>query len=313
LVLLMLSGCGAEKQLGTTPFERTTPTFVSTGPTEPDESPEEPQKPKMAEIQVLDCRFREQILPADYEVYVGRFPPEEGEVYVDLSLRVRNTCDVPIDGKDISAYFEYAGKRYTMQFEVVQNAGDFMNQSKKVRPGECKTVHLFYRVKQAAQSETLTVHLNALGQEQTLTVAEYTEPEKTILKVGQTFVQEGQYSLEILRCGVASQIYATGAGSVRYQVEGSDVLFLTMKVRNLGYSDLDYLEGYLLMGEQPEFAAVQWEINDNLELEDWSGVISSGQVEIIHLWVAVPQDTPAAGMALRLNVQEDSFCCYALG
>lgn len=312
LALLMLSGCGTGKPEGTTPFERTTPTFVTTATTEPTTPSDEPPKLKKAEIQVLSCRFREQILPADHEVYVGCFPAEEGEVYVDLALQVRNTCDESIDSKDITGYFEYAGKRYNMQFEVAQNATDFANRVKQVRPGECKTVHLFYRVDQAAEAETLTVHLTALGKEQELTVTERTEPEKTALQVGQTFLQEGQYSLEVLKCGIVKEFYATGAGAVKYFVDGSDVFTLTVKVRNLGYGDLDFLEGYLLMGDQPEFGAVQREVNNNLELEDWTTLIRPGQMEIIHIWVAVPPDMPSAGMALRLNVQGDSFCCYPI-
>ena len=56
LALLMLSGCGTGKPGGTTPFERTTPTFVTTGTTEPNADPEEPQKLKKAEVGIWDYR-----------------------------------------------------------------------------------------------------------------------------------------------------------------------------------------------------------------------------------------------------------------
>ena len=313
LAMLMLSGCGQDKPAETTAPERTSPTFITTVATKPtDSSDDEPQVFKSGEVQVLSCSYQEQILPTDYEVYVGCFPAKEGKVYVDLALQVRNTCDAPINHKDISGYFDYDGKRYTMQFEVEENAGDFANSGKQIRPGETKTVHLFYTVNQAVEDTPITVHYTALGESGKIAVGERIEPEKKLLRVGETFLQEGQYSIEVLDCEISSKLQATGIGGKHYFVEGSDVFCLTVKVRNLGFADLEYIEGYLLAGQEPEFGAVQFETNNNTELADWTGGIRHSDAEIIHLWVPVPQDTPYEGMAMRLNVQGDSFCCYAI-
>lgn len=313
LAMLMLCGCGQDKSGETTANENGSPTFITTVATEPaDPKPEEPQVYKSGDVQVLWCNYREQILPADYEVYVGRFPEKEGKVYVDLALQVRNTCDASINSQDISGYFNYDGKRYTMQFEVETNAGDFANTNKQVRPGETKIVHLFYTVDQQAEDSPITVHYTAFGESYEIAAGQRNEPEKKVLRVGEIFLKEGQYSLEVLDCLISSKLQATGIGGVKYYVEGSDIYYMTVKVRNLGYGDLNFVEGYLLAGEQPEFATVQVEVNNNTELVDWTGGIGCGETEIIHIWVAVPQDMPSAGIAMRLNVQNDSFCCFAI-
>lgn len=306
LVALLLTACAAEGQPVTT-----SSTTATTATAKPDT--QEPQIPKTAEVAVLSCSFKAQVLPADHEVYVGCFPYEEGEVYVDLVLSVTNTCEAPIDGGDITGYFEYAGKRYTMQFEVEETADDFANEDKAVLPGETKTVHLFYRVDAAAEGGDLTVHYSALGDSNEISVAPQTEPVKQELKIGDVVSCEGSYTVEVLDCKVSSSIRATGSGAKKYYVAGSHVFSLILRVRNDGTSALDYLEGYMLAGDRPEFAVIQMEVNNNLELEDLTRALQAGEEQILHLYVAVPEDTPAEGMVMRFNIMGGSYCCCAVG
>jgi hypothetical protein len=304
LAALLLTGCAAE--------EPPADTTGSTAPSTTAPTVAEVQIPKSGEITVLGCSFKEEVLPADYEVYVGRFPAEEGKIFVDLTLSVKNTCQYPIGEKDITGYFEYGGKRYTMQFEVEENAGDFANTQKQVDVGETKTVHLFYRVDRKAEDAALTVHYSAFGQAYQAEVQDQTEPEKRQLNIGEVFTREGMYSVEIMDCMIAPHLRATGSGAVKYYVEGSHVFSLVIKLRNEGDADLSYLEGYLLAGDHPEFASIQMEVKDNKELEDTT-TVKAGQEQILHLWVAVPADTPAEGMSMRLNILGDSFYCCPVG
>lgn len=304
LAALMLAGCAAEG----VPAETSGSTAPSTtAPTEP-----KPQIPKSGEVEVVSCSFQEQVLPADFEVYVGHFPSEEGKIYVDLTLSVKNTCDYPIDKEDITGYFEYAGKRYTMQFEVEENAGDFANVQKQVDVGETKRVHLFYRVDRKAEDAEITVHYSVFGQDYQANVGYQTQPEKPQLQVGDTFGRDGMYSLEVMDCMIAPYLRATGSGAVKYYVEGSHVFSVVIKLRNESDADLSYLEGYLLAGDQPEFASIQMEIKDNIELEDTT-TVKAGQEQILHLWVAVPGDTPTESVAMRFNILGDSFYCCPIG
>lgn len=313
--MLLLAGCAGESPKETIPFEQTTPTYVTTTATEPTSpstsptTPENPEATKTAEIEVLSCSFQEEILPADFEVYVGRFPAVEGKVYVDLVLKVRNTCDETIDGEDISGSFKYDGKRYAMQFEVEDNAGDFANEDKRVYPESCKIVHLFYTVDRKAEEEALTVRYTALGQEREIPVAPRSQRQKKVLQVGETFRADGQYAFKVMDCSVYYEFSATGKDAVKYHVEGSNVIALTMKLQNLSPWDLDYLEGYLLAGDRPEFGTVQLEVNDYTELEDWTEPLEPDQEEIIHIWVVIPQGVSTADLIFRLNVQGDSFYC----
>lgn len=309
-VAVLLSGCAKTPQT-TEPTGGNAPSFVTTGATVTEPAEQETEAPKTAQTQVLYCRFRQQITPADYEAYVGYFPSKEGEVYVDLAMRVRNTCNRPIDRKDILGSFSYGSQSYTMQFEVEENAGDFANETKQVPPGESRIVHLFYTVDGAAERESITVKYSVLGQENQISVAKRTEPAKRRLSPGDSLRQEGQYALEVLSCQVASSFGATGANAQGYYVEGSQVLSLAVKVRNLGSSPLGFLEGYLLAEDHPEFANVQMEINEKTELEDWDEPILPGKERVLLLWVAIPEGTPTGNMSMRFNIEGDSFLCDA--
>ncbi len=309
LVILILTGCGADKEPPVT-----TAATLTTAPDKPDT----PEPVKSADTEILSCRFKDRILPVDHEVAVGLFPGEEGKVFIDLILQVRNTGEVALGKDDFSAYFSYGGKRYEMQFEVEENAGNFANEDKTIQPGALRTVHLFYTVDAKAADTAMTVHYTIPGEANQITVDDYAPPvleDKTELKIGTVITREGDYAFEVLDCMVSESLRATGYGAQKYYISGSDVIALILKVRNEGDAPLELLESYLMAGEMPEFAQIYLESEDHMELiepeEDYT--LNVGEEQIIHLWVAVPEDTPTEGMAMRLNVQCDSFYCYPIG
>ena len=310
--MLALTGCAAESKPPVTTVTTTVPTTTVTPP------PEVPELVKDADTEILSCSFKDQILPTDHEVAIGLFPGEEGKILIDLTLEVRNTGEAPLGKEDFTAYFSYGGKRYDMQFEVEENAGNFANKDKTVQPGDLRKVHLFYTVDTEAADTAMTVHYTILGEAGQIDVAGYVPPvleDKTEVKIGTVFTREGDYSFEVLDCMVSQSLRATGNGAKKYYVSGSDVFVLILKVRNEGDGPLDLLEGYLMAGEMPEFAQNYLESEDHLELiEPEEGyTLNAGEEQILHLWIAIPPDSPTAGMAMRLNVQCDSFYCYPIG
>lgn len=316
-LMLMLTACAQDA----TPEDTTASTAVSTTTapetTEP-EVPEEPELKKSAQVEVLACSFKDQVLPTDHEAYVGWFPEEEGKVYVDLTMRVQNTGEAPIGEEDITGWFEYEGQRIDMQLEVEANAGDFENVDKTVPVGETKIAHLFYTVDAAAEGASISAHYSVLGEEDQIQVDDYVPPvleDKIQMKIGDVFGREGEYTVEVLDCLISDTLRATGDGAVKYYVEGHEAFDLILRIRNEGDSELDLLEGYLMVGQETEYATEELEINDNKELEALSDEdpIGPGEEVIVHLWVAVPLDTPAEGMVLRFNIQGDSFYCHAVG
>ena len=305
LAVLMLTACGTEKVSETSAPNTTKPT----------QKPE-PQITKTAEVEVLGCRFADRVLPTDFEVFVGCYPAAEGEVYVDLPLRVTNTCEYNIDGKNVTGSFEYAGKRYAMQLAVEENAGDFANEEKYVPAGESRVVHLFYRVNGAAAETEITVNYTVLGEEKQITVSGAAEPaleDKHLLQIGDVFRREGAYSLEVVDCMISNSLRATGEGAVKYYVNGYQVLCLVLKLHNEGDEPLAFLEGYVLAGQQPEFATIQKESEDRKELEDMTDALEAGEEQILHLWVPVPLGTTVTDAAMRCNVLGDSFYCCPVG
>ena len=162
----------------------------------------------------------------------------------------------------------------------------------------------------------MEVHYSVLGQEDQIQVDDRVAPvleDKLQLKIGEVFGREGDYAVEVLDCLISDSLRATGDGAVKYYVEGHEVFDLILRVSNEGDADLRLLEGYLLLGQEMEYASSEIEINDGKELEALSNPVGPGEEVIVHLWVAVPIDTPAEGMLLRFNIQGDSFYCYAVG
>lgn len=308
LTALLLTGCGAP--VAPAPVSTTTVPTTTTAP------PPEPELVKAASTAVLSCCFKEQILPSDHELSVGLFPPEEGKMYIDLTMQVENTGEAPIGAEDITAYFQYEGRRYDMQFEVEENAGNFANEDRTVHPGDSRIVHLFYTVDAAARD--MVVHYSILGEGDQMGVDDYVPPvleDKTQLKIGDTFGHEGRYSVTVMDCMVGKHLRATGNGAQKYYVADHDVLVMTVKLRNESAEELELVEGYLMMGQAPEFAQISVESEDHLtltEVTEGCGV-GPGEEQILHIWVAIPQDIPTEGMAMRLNILCDSFYCYPVG
>ncbi|MBE6925177.1 MAG: hypothetical protein E7466_08100 [Ruminococcaceae bacterium] len=319
LALMLLSGCATKEKPAPTAASTTQPSST-TEPTQPSEQPPEdtPAAPQKAAVsEVVSCCFKEQVLPTDFEAYVGHFPAVEGKVYVDLMLRVRNTGETDIGAEDITGWFEYLDQRLAMQLELEKNVGDFENVDKQIHPGQTRTAHLFYTVDAAAAESEMVVHYTVLGESAEITVDDYVPPvleNKHPLSVGGTYTQEGEYTLEVLKCVTSDYIQATGAGAVKYYVQGYTVLDLVVKVYNEGAAGINHLEGYLVLDGQVQGAAEELEVNENTELESLTSdsVIAAGEEAVVHLWVAVPVGTDPAGQAMRLNIMDECFYCVPI-
>lgn len=292
------------------------PTTTAPEPTVP-ETPEVPEVNKSALVEVLSCCFKSRILPTDFEYFRGHFPAEEGKVYVDLTMQIQNTGEGAIGPEDITGWFEHDGKRLDMQLELEANAGDFENEDRTIQPGETRIGHLFYNVEAAAEGTALEVHYSVLEDEAQIQVDDYVEPvleDKIGLKLGDVYTQEGEYTIEVLKCMVSDNLQATGAGALKYYVQGYEVLDLVVRLTNEGERPIDHLEGYLVMDGQIKGAAEEQEIKENTELEALTedSTIAPGAEAVIHIWVTVPVDTDPEGLAMRMNILDESFYCNAM-
>ncbi len=317
-LMLLLTACGNQAQPQPSSTTSTTaPVTTTQRPTLP-ELPQQPDETKSARFEVLSCCFKEQVLPTDFESYVGYFPAEEGKVYVDLTMRVRNTGESALGSNDITASFDYDDQHYQMQFELEESAGDFKDTDKSIAPGETGVVHLFYTVDAAAKEESLEVAYTVVDQSDKIQVDDYVAPvleEKILLNIGDIHTVEGAYTVEVLDCMVSDKLQATGENALKYYVEGYDVFTLVLKVANEGDENLTALEGYYIDGDQIKYATEELEVEENRKLESLSeqNTIKAGEEGIVHLWVAVPIDTEAAGMIMRFNILGESFYCSAVG
>lgn len=316
LAVFLLTGCSKPEQ----PKATTTPTTAPTQTTAPaPDGPEVPAPVKSAEIEVLSCTFKEQILPTDFETYMGWFPAEEGKMYVDLTLRVENTGELPLGKEDLSAYFEYEEKRYDLQLEVEENAWNFANEDRTIPLGQARTVHLFYNVDREAVNTPLTVYYTLLDQTGEIPVGPEAEPvleDKILLQLSDTVSWGETGTVQVMDCLVRPYLRPTGNGAEKfYSPSGDDMFILVLKVDSESELTPNLLDAYLMAGQIPEFAQIYVESEDHLSfipLEE-APEPQAGEERIYHLWVEIPFGMPTEGMSIRLNVDTVSYYCCPFG
>lgn len=314
LAVLLLVGCSEDAP----PAVTTAPTTVPT--TAPKADPPEPPAPeKTADIEILSCRFKEQVLPLDHEATVGYFPAEEGKVYIDLTLEVTNTCQEDLDKEDLSAYFIFGDRRYDMQLEVEENAGNFANEDRTVHPGQCRRVHLFYNVDKAALEAEITVSYTLVGQSGTIPVEQEVPPvleDKQLLQLADTVPWGEAGTLQVMDCLIRPYLSPTGNSDQKYSPgTGNNLFILVVQLDSESELEPALLEAYLMAGQDPDFAQISAETPDHqyLDLLEDALLPQPGEERILHFWVEIPMNMPTEGMAIRLNVDTGSYYCYPIG
>jgi len=313
LVVLLLAGCSGDNRPAATTAPTTAPTQATTPP------PEVPEPVKAGKIEVLSCRFKDQVLPADHEVYLGWFPVEEGKIYIDLTLSVCNTGEAPLGEEDISAFFRYGDERYDMQLEVEENAWNFANEDRTVHPGQTRRVHLFYNVDKAAADSEITVHYTFLKESGELAVEDEVLPVlqgKSQLQLADTVAWGDTGTVQVMDCLISPFLRATGDDAKKYHSpDGYEFLVLILKVDSEAELEPEVLDGYVMAGQEPDFVQMNVESEDHTTLIPLNEAepVQAGQERIIHLWVEIPGEMPTEGLAMRLNIDTGSYYCYPVG
>lgn len=316
LAVLLLTGCSKNETPPVTTAPTTAPTQSTTPP--PDE-PDVPEPVTSAEIELLSCRFKDQVLPVDHEACFGYFPAEEGKIYIDLTLRVCNTGETPIGKEELSAFFEYEGMRYDMQLEVEENAWNFANEDRTVHPGQTRTVHLFYNADLAAVDSSITVHYNFLQESGEIAVGEQVQPvleDKIQLQLADTVHWGNTGTIQIMDCLISTFLRATGKGAEKYYADtDSDLFILILKVDSETDPEPDLLDAYVMAGYEPEFVQILVESEDHLALTplEEAAPPQPGQERILHLWLEIPFEIPTEDLAMRLNIETGSYYCRPIG
>lgn len=315
LVSLLLTGCTQSEQ----PAVTTTTAAPTTAPTVASPEPDIPEPVKSAQIEVLSCCFREEVLPADFEAALERFPVEEGKLYVDLAFRVTNTGEAPLGEEDFYASFEFDGSQIEMQLEVEEDAWHFANEDPTVYPGQTRMAHLLYNVDRAAANAPLTVHYSLLEETGELSVEPETPPtleDKTQLKLGETVNLESFGSVQVVDCLIQSYLRATGNGAEKYYFpNGGEMLILVLKTTSETAPEPDLLDAYLMAGEIPEYSQIYVESEDHLDLiplED-APAPQVGEERILHIWVEIPFGLPKDNISIRLTLDTNCYYCYPFG
>lgn len=311
LAVLLLTGCTVSK-----PTITSSPTTAPTKATTP--PPPEPELPKSAEIEILSCRFKEQVLPVDHETYFGWFPMEYGKIHIDLTLRVQNTGEAPLGKDDLSAYFSYDGQRIDMQLEVEENAWNFANEDRTVHPGQTRTVHLFYNADSAITESDITVHYTFLGESGEIAVEQAVQPvleDKTELRISDTVNWGETGTVQVMDCLITSYLRPTGKNAQKYHSpEGYDYFVMIIKVDSESEIEPDLLDAYVMAGQEPDFVDISVESGDHMTLIPLAEAEApqAGEERILHLWVEIPSDMPSSVLVMRLNVDTTAYYCYPL-
>ena len=157
------------------------------------------------DIQLLSCRFADEIRGADGEVVSIHYSKLDGKVYVDLLFAVDNTTSKQIDNSTISGWLSFRDVKTELKYcRDGANATNVNNEP--VLPDAYGYVHLFAQLEAEAENEDLTVHYTVNDKEYECTVKGKNTDDplsaKTQIKAGDAAdVPYTDYAFKVLSVG----------------------------------------------------------------------------------------------------------------
>ncbi len=259
----------------------------------------------------LSCEFDNELLGIDEELAQSGFTKLDGKVYVNLALKIVNNGTEDFTEDDISAYFEYNGLRYDMQYELMTVKPASVNDD-DIPVGYAGVVYLFYVVEEAATEESITVHYTIKGNEYEKEVAPLDTrtafEKKTELSVGDKLDIDGIFEIEVISCSETEYLRAENyAETDQYGSYGDKFIDLVLKVNNKTDVDAASFYAYTVVDDVRILSSSRIETDDNTKLKDIS--LKAGEEGIIHLFVAVDENLDTTGMSMRLNILENCYYC----
>lgn len=265
-------------------------------------------------VQLLNCTFADQIiLGVDKEISSWGFEDRDGKTYVDLALKIANNSEEPFTKDDITAYFEYNGDKYEMQFAF--GAVSPTRDGDDILPGCVGIIHMIDDADDAITNEDITVHYTIKGTDFEEKVGPKDTRDilstKTKVSVGDKLDANGLYEVEVISCGEKEEITASDVENSEKYVplkKGDKFIELILKVKNntdvtLEASDVD---SYIIFNDgEATRTKNQFENAEHNDLR-YSG-LEAGQEELLHIYTSTDASTDTSKLFVRFDIGTE---CY---
>ncbi len=302
MTIVMLSGCNSRDDIYTE--------YV-------DDMAEMEEQISIAEldIEVLNCSFDNAVTALDEEFMGSIYSAVDGDVYVDLVLKITNNSNKTLTKGCFSGSFTYKNIKHELRYAIDSSNSTSLGEN-GISANSVGIVHLYDRVEKEASEQLLYVNYSICGKEFEKKVyphdARNPLEKKTKLEIGDRVDANGLYEIEVISCSETPSISATSyEGTDQYMAaEGEKFIELLLKVKNNTQNDLRELRGYVIVSGNIIKANDRIEINENTDIQYLSSIpLKFSQEEYIHIFAPIPEGKSIGASAIRFNLGGNCYYC----
>lgn len=269
--------------------------------------PENVKNGPQGDIQLLSCRFVDEIRSVDNEVVSMAYTQRDGRVYVDLRFSVNNQTSAPIGAEQITAWLSYDDVKQELQYcrEGTSTSVD----SEAVAPGTHNYVHLFTLLDAGAEGNAITVYYTVEGKEYECTVAEKRTVEPLTDKIEATpgkTINDNYADCQIKVLDISTVENLQASNQVNRYYPGPFVLVKVEITNQHPTQALNSLFAYVKINGLYSRINTDVETADGTDFESLTE-IAPGEKETVYLYYKVRDEETRNDDLLRFNV---AGSCY---